>query len=265
MFMEERYQARIAPERGRVRCGDPPGLRKWSAIQQRPSCQAPRRHRQLKVCRMEVVLCRRIPAQAFPRSGSVVRLADLRRRRSRDRGGISSRCSFWLLRLLISAPTPRRITGDTSTSPGTAENGVPPPSVSDPAGVPQHSAIQGAGAQMGSTAQQAFSSAGDSTASSDMSGHAMFGLETLGYGYAGTLFPSTSGFGFSFGSDQHSTVTMGNAVQEGDLPMPDLAVMDDTLSIWNSAPEAFEWDDLGAYLSGASHGANPSHGSYEPT
>ncbi|RPD69776.1 hypothetical protein L226DRAFT_264291 [Lentinus tigrinus ALCF2SS1-7] len=146
--------------------------------------------------------------------------------------------------LAVTTPHPNASTAahheDTSTSPGNAENGVASPSES-----------------MGTTVQQAFSSANDATASSDMSGHAMFGLEHLGYGDSGTLFPSTSGFGVGFGSDQHPAVD--NAVQEGDLPMPDFAFMDDTLSMWNSVPEAFGWDDWGAYLSGASHGVNPGH------
>ena len=98
----------------------------------------------------------------------------------------------------------------------------------------RHSSAQGseaAGAHTvgGIATQQASSTGAGSSAPSDTSRHAMFGFESLEYGDG-----STNAIDFGLGVDQPTAADA--ASQEGGLAMPDLAFMDDTLSMWNNAP-----------------------------
>ncbi|KAI0701459.1 fungal-specific transcription factor domain-containing protein [Cerioporus squamosus] len=162
------------------------------------------------------------------------------------------------------ATMPQEPTRTTARSAGT---GTSAPSASAPASVYQYSLSQGSdvvGTAMENIPQPAFPQTAEQSHLHNMSGHSMFGSESLGYGDTGSLFPSASGsdLGFDFGLGQHPTGTQQpeTALQEGDLAMPDFAFMDDTLSMWSNAPTSFGLDDWGAYLRSATDDTNPGFG-----
>ena len=68
----------------------------------------------------------------------------------------------------------------------------------------------------------------------------MFGLEPLGYSESVSLLPSS----LQLVADDppthplvHATMMSNGAPSDGDVP--DLALMNDTLSMWSNAPQAF--------------------------